>query len=91
MSEENAADRLTSEAQVRVVAQDVVRALSIACFAAAGTIAVLMVAVWVDSARGYAEADFPGRFLFALLPVLCAAVTLDLLSEKVALGQMPGR
>jgi hypothetical protein len=81
-------DTSASLDSVRSVAEDVLRALSLAGYAASAVIALLMVVLWIRSDHQL-EVDFPGRYLFALLPVLAASVTLDWSSGRIRSGRVP--
>ena len=69
-------------AEVRRTARDVLQALSLALFVAAGTVAVLMLVVWFNSGAGGAF-DFPGRHLFLLLPLVTAGITLWVVGDRI--------
>jgi hypothetical protein len=67
---------------VRRVGGEVLHSISTALYLAAGTVAVLMVLVWFRSAAD-ATADFPGRYLFACLPLAVAGFHLRASAERV--------
>ncbi len=67
---------------VRKVGGEVLHAISTALNLAAATVAVLMLLVWVRSAA-VGSADFPGRYLFALLPLVVAGFYLETTAERV--------
>lgn len=71
-AEESSSGSEDPPAPMPTTAAEVLRGLSFAGYAAAAVIAALMAAVWAQS-DSYGEPDFPGRYLFALLPVLAAA------------------
>jgi hypothetical protein len=82
-------DRTGETIEVRRVAALVLTELAGAAKAATWTVAALMAAVWVYSgvdSGGYVTGpfDFPGRYLFALLPVLFVWLTLKGSSERLA-------
>lgn len=57
-------------------AGEVLRGLSFAAYTASGVLAVLIMVMWARSV-GDGEADFAGRYLLFLLPLLAAASALD--------------
>ena len=66
---------------VRRVGAEVLRGVGRACYLAAAVVAVLIVALWVRT-----DGDFPGRSLFALLPLLVAGVSLWASADKAERG-----
>jgi hypothetical protein len=75
VNDENTSQVLAAQrvqaAATRQVTVDVLTAAATACVVAAGTVLALMVLVWLVQ-PGH---DFPGRFWFAVLPLLGAAIT----------------
>ena len=76
--------------QVRHAAAQVVSALSSALAAAAFTLFVLMLVGWFVSGwatRGAAGFDFPGQWLYVLLPLLAASIALRISETRVRDGR----
>ncbi len=73
---------------IRAVAKDALNGVAGALYFAAFVLAVLMVVVWLRSTPDeYHEADFPGRYLFALLPLLAAAFSLQMKADEIGRGR----
>lgn len=87
MTDLNASTSDARTQQVRGAVGEALFAVSSALNVAAVVVGALMCAVWLDSADGYGHPDFPGRYLFALLPLLAAAGTLRLYARSM--GQNP--
>jgi hypothetical protein len=79
----------TPGADTRQIAAEALTALAWALTAAAVPVALGMVALWIDR-----PSDFPGRYLFALLPLLTASLVLwfkaDTLKQKTVDRPMGG-
>jgi hypothetical protein len=58
---------------LRDLMADGLSAIAETLLAASGVLAVLVLVAWVRSGEGTLEADFPGRYLLALLPMLVAS------------------
>lgn len=63
-------------------AGEVLRGLSFAAYTASGVLALLIMVLWAMSERD-GHADFPGRYLLFLLPLLAAAWALDARAKDV--------
>jgi hypothetical protein len=77
-----AAHRQTIAENRRLVAQ-VLRYLAVVLVAVAGTVFGLMVLAYLASGDSKYDRDWPGRYWFAVLPLLVAAVGLKATGEKV--------
>lgn len=87
MTDLNASPSDARSQQVRGAVGEALFAVSSALNVAAVVIGALMCAAWLHSADVYGHPDFPGRYLFALLPLLAAAGTLRLYARSM--GQNP--
>ena len=87
MTDLNASPSDAASQQVRGAVGEALFAVSSALNVAAAVIVALMGAVWLRSADVYGHPDFPGRYLFALLPLLAAGGTLRLYARSM--GQSP--
>ena len=83
MTDLNATRRPTQTDPIRRAVGEALSAVSSALNVAAIVVGVLACVVWVRSAEVYGHPDFPGRYLFALLPLLFAAGTLKLYAHSM--------
>ncbi len=68
---------------IREIAAEVLRAIAKALYVAAAVIFSLMVVVFMRTSSQTGQSDWPGRYWFALLPTLAAAVTLTVSARQV--------
>lgn len=83
MTDLNATQQPAQRDQIRSAVGEALSAVSSALNVAAVVVGVLACVVWVRSAEVYRHPDFPGRYLFALLPLLFAAGTLKLYAHSM--------
>lgn len=83
MTDPNATQRPAQADQVRRAVGEALSAVSSALNVAAVVVGVLACLVWVRSPEAHGHPDFPGRYLFALLPLLFAAGTLKLYAHSM--------
>lgn len=85
MSDQQEARPVTAAEQakvIRTVAAEALSAVAATLWVGVGIIAMLMLVVWIRSASS-GESDFPGRYLFALLPLAGAAVMLGMSGKAI--------
>ena len=83
MTDLDASRRPAQTDEIRRVAGEALSAVASALNVAAVVVGVLACVVWVRSAEAHGQPDFPGRYLFALLPLLTAAGTLKLYARSM--------
>ena len=73
--------QITEQEQgVRRVVADALDAMALALSMAAVLVLVLMVGIWVVDSP---QPDFPGRYLVAALPMLLAALVLNMRAHRI--------
>ena len=86
MTEPNQGNPAPQAVQISRAVVMALSAMSAALTVATVVIGALAVVVWIRSGLGGQPADFPGRYLFAILPLLLAAGTLKMYAVGIERG-----
>jgi hypothetical protein len=86
MTEPNNSNLAQPAAQISKGVVMALSAMSAALTVATVVVGALAFVVWIRSGRGAQPADFPGRYLFAVLPLLFAAGTLKMYAVGIERG-----
>jgi hypothetical protein len=86
MTEPNHGNPAPQDAQISKAVVMALSAMSAALTVATVVIGALAFVVWIRSGLGGQPADFPGRYLFAVLPLLFAAGTLKMYAVGIERG-----
>ena len=86
MTEPNNSNLAPQATQISKAVATALSAMSTAMTVATVVIGALAFVVWIRSGPGARPADFPGRYLFAVLPLLFAAGTLKMYAVGIERG-----
>ncbi len=89
MSDDQQVRVTVDDRDLRVVVRQALNGVALALIAAAVTVFVMMVVVFISPE--YAdERDWPGSYWFAVVPLLVAAASLNLSAARIAPTYQPG-